>query len=44
MSDYFQSQTNVITFDIDFKILFEAWQIIFPVDELFGFIDTRMIY
>ena len=42
MSDRFRGQTNVAAFDVGLNILFEARPIIFPADELFGFIDTKM--
>ena len=42
MSDRFQGQTNVAAFDVGLNILSEAWPIIFPADELPGFINTKM--
>ena len=44
MSDRFQSQTNVATFDIGLNIFSKTWQIIFPDNKLFSFINTKMIY
>ena len=42
MSDRFQGQTNVAALDVGLNILSEARPIIFPTDELPGFVNTEM--
>ena len=42
MFDRFYGQTNVAAFDVGFNILSEARPVIFPADELSGFIDTKI--
>ena len=42
MFDRFQGQTNVAALDIGLNIFFEARLIVFPTDELSGFIDTKV--
>ena len=43
MSDCFQSQIDIAAFDIGLNIFFEARLIVFPTDELSGFIDTKVL-
>ena len=42
VSDWFQSQTDVAAFDIGLNILSKARLIVFPTNELPGFIDTKV--
>ena len=42
--DRFQGQTNVAAFDVALNIFSKAWLIIFPIDELFSFIDAKVSY
>ena len=42
ISDRFRGQTNVAAFDVGFNILPEARPIIFPTNELSGFIYTKV--
>ena len=44
MFDYFQGQTNIATFDVGLNIFSKARSIVFPANELSGFIDTKMAY
>ena len=43
MFDRFQDQTNVVASDIGLNIFFEIWPIILPANEIFYFINTKMI-
>ena len=42
MSDRFQGQTNVVALDIGLDVFSETRPIIFPTNELSGFIDTKV--
>ena len=42
MSDYLWTQAYVTAFNIDLNILFEIWPIVFPANELFCFVDSKM--
>ena len=42
MSDYFQSQTNIIAFDIGLDVFLKAWPIVFPRNKLSSFIETKV--
>ena len=44
MSDCFQSQTNVTSSDIGLDIFFQAWPIVFLADQLFCFVNLKMLY
>ena len=43
VSDWLWAQAYVIAFDIGLNVFLEARPIVFPTDEVFGFIDTKMI-
>ena len=38
------SQTNVTSFHIEFNVFPQAWQMVFPADQLSGFINLKMTY
>ena len=42
VSDCFWAQVYVTTFDIGLNAFLEAWLIVFPAEEIFGFIDAKM--
>ena len=42
VSNCFQSQTDVAAFEIGFNIFSKARPIVFPTDELSGFVDTKV--
>lgn len=44
MFERFQSQIHVVALNIDIDIFFEAWSILFPADQLFAFINSKMTY
>ena len=44
MSNCFWAQVYVTSLDIGFNIFSETWLIVFPADEVFGFIYTKMSY
>ena len=42
--DYLWAQTYVTAFDIGLNIFLEAQPIVFPANEVLGFINTKMFY
>ena len=42
VSDCFWAQAYVMAFDIGLNVFLETWPIIFPADEVLGFINTKM--
>ena len=44
VSDCFWAQAYVTAFDIGLNIFSEARSIVFPANEVFGFINTKMFY
>ena len=44
MPDHVLSQTNIAFFHIVFNVFFQAQPIVFPADQLSGFINSKMTY
>ena len=44
MFDRFWCQTHVAALYIGFDVFSQTRLIVFPVDQLFGFIDSKMVY
>ena len=42
MLDRLWSQTNITSFYIRFNVFFQAQPIVFPANQLFGFIDSKI--
>ena len=44
MFDFFQIQINIAVFNISLNILSKAWLIVFLVNKLSGFINTKVFF
>lgn len=44
MYDHFQSQIDIIAFDIGLNIFLQAWLIVFLANQFFSLINSKLIY